>query len=66
MNTVSHNTGIMFIAEFQQNRHIFVYNVVFCSLIRTWTVRTWGTRLCYKPEERGFDSRLGHSNFSLT
>jgi len=57
MYTVSHNKGIMFIAELQQNKNIFVYSVVFFSRIRIWTVNMWGTRFCYKPEERGFDSR---------
>ena len=63
MYTASHNTGIMFIAELQQNKNIFVHSVVFCSRIRIWT---WGTRFFHKPEGRGFDSRRGHSDFSLT
>ena len=66
MYTASHNTGKIFISVFQKNKCFSVYNVSFSSRIRIWPGKMLGTRFCYKPEDRRFDSRWGHSDFSLT
>jgi hypothetical protein len=50
-----------------QYSYVFIFKLQIQLVpIKTYAVAQLVEAMCYKPEGRGFDSRLCHWNFSLT